>query len=132
MKYKPYQKVLVVVIPLAGIALLMVTARFILAHVTFSTCPALQYLHIYCPGCGSTRAVQALLSGDILLALRQNISVPVLSVIAALYYLEFAFKVFGVRFRISLLHDVKWMVCLLVLWFVYFFLRNFVPAIAPI
>ena len=112
--------------------MLALAAKLILAHFTFPTCPSVRYLHIYCPGCGSTRAVEALLRGNILLALRQNISVPVLTVIAALYYLEFALKVFGVRFRIPPLHNLKFMVFLLVLWFAYFVVRNFIPAIAPI
>ena len=50
----------------------------------------------------------------------------------ALYHIEFALKIFGVRFRIPPLHNLKFMVFLLVLWFAYFVLRNFIPAIAPI
>ena len=100
MKYKPWQKVLVIVAPFAVLAVLALAAWFVLTHFTFPTCPSVQYFHIYCPGCGSTRAVKALLSGNILLALRQNLSIPVLTVIAALYYIEFALKIFGVRFRI--------------------------------
>lgn len=132
MKYKPWQKVLVIVAPFAVLAVLALAAWFVLTHFTFPTCPSVQYFHIYCPGCGSTRAVKALLSGNILLALRQNLSIPVLTVIAALYQIEFALKIFGVRFRIPPLHNLKFMVFLLVLWFAYFVLRNFIPAIAPI
>ena len=132
MKYKTVHKVLVVAAPFAVLGLLVLTARFALTHFTFPECPSVRFLHIYCPGCGSTRAVRALLSGNILLALRQNISVPVLTVLALLYYLEFALKNFGVRFRIPLLHNLKFMVFLLVLWFAYFAARNFIPAIAPV
>ena len=75
---------------------------------------------------------KALLGGDILLAIRQNAAIPALILLAALNYLEFALKIFGVRFRIPPLHNVKFMVILLVLWLAYFILRNFIPAIAPI
>ena len=131
-RYRPYQKALVILVPFAALAVLALSARFILTHFTFPTCPSVQYFQIYCPGCGSTRAVQALLRGDFLLALRQNLSIPVLLVLALLYYLEFALKIWGVRWRIPLLHNVKFMVSLLILWFVYFVLRNLIPAIAPI
>ena len=115
MRGKALNRILVIVIPLAG-----------------WPCPSYTFFGIYCPGCGTTRAVKALLGGDILLAIRQNAAIPALILLAALYYLEFALKIFGVRFRIPPLHNVKFMVILLVLWLAYFILRNFIPAIAPI
>ncbi|MDR3745141.1 MAG: DUF2752 domain-containing protein [Acidobacteriaceae bacterium] len=38
----------------------------------YPTCPIHQYLHLECPGCGSTRAVAALLHGHLREALRLN------------------------------------------------------------
>ena len=38
----------------------------------YPRCPVFQYLHIYCPGCGATRAVAALLHGRIRAALQYN------------------------------------------------------------
>ena len=35
-------------------------------------CPIKKYLHIYCPGCGGTRATDALLAGDIVSSLYYN------------------------------------------------------------
>jgi len=129
---KALNRILVIVIPLAGAALLWLIALFVAENVTFWPCPSYTFFGIYCPGCGTTRAVKALLGGDILLAIRQNAAIPALILLAALYYLEFALKIFGVRFRIQPLHNVKFMVILLVLWLAYFILRNFIPAIAPI
>jgi hypothetical protein len=38
----------------------------------YPTCPIHQYLHLDCPGCGSTRALSALLHGHLRAALRFN------------------------------------------------------------
>ena len=35
-------------------------------------CPVKRALHLYCPGCGGTRAVGALLRGDLLTSVRSN------------------------------------------------------------
>ena len=39
-------------------------------------CSLVEVAHMYCPGCGGTRAVYALLRLDIISAIRYNISVP--------------------------------------------------------
>ncbi len=61
----------------AGIAAcylyLAINPKFVLG---IPTCTISRLLHIYCPGCGGTRAVRALLTGDLLHALRCNIFVP--------------------------------------------------------
>ena len=130
--YQRWQKVLVIVAPFAVFAICALIAWFVLRYVTLWPCPSYTLLHIYCPGCGSTRAVGALMHGDVLLSLRQNPAIVVMLLLAALYYLEFALKVWGVRFRIPPLHNWKFIAALLVLWVAYAVVRNFVPAVAPI
>ena len=71
---------------------------------------------IYCPGCGSTRALQALARGDFFLALRCNS----LSV-AALVFLPFLFILRGPKFR--LLYR-RFIVALAAALLVFFILRN--------
>ena len=105
MQYKRWQKALVIIAPFAAAAVCGAAAYLILRYVTLWPCPSLTLLHIYCPGCGSTRAVAALLHGDLLLALRQNSVIPVMLLMAVLYYLEFALKVWGVRFRFPVIHN---------------------------
>lgn len=132
MQYKRWQKALVIIAPFAAAAVCGAAAYLILRYVTLWHCPSLTLLHIYCPGCGSTRAVAALLHGDLLLALRQNSVIPVMLLMAVLYYLEFALKVWGVRFRFPVIHNKVFITALFVCWLIYAVVRNFVPAIAPI
>ena|ERR1035441_2693023 len=39
----------------------------------YPACPFFRYLHFYCPGCGSTRALAAILHGRIAEAMRYNL-----------------------------------------------------------
>lgn len=76
---------------LAGVILIL---RFNSPRVAafFPSCPIYRYLHILCPGCGSTRATIALLHGQFFLALKENplyVSLlPFLLPLAALTYLR--------------------------------------------
>jgi len=60
----------------------------------YPTCPVYRYLHLYCPGCGSTRALSALLHGRFLEAIHYNplfvALVPVLLFFAAVLYWQSA------------------------------------------
>ncbi len=38
----------------------------------YPVCPVYRYLHLYCPGCGSTRALAALLHGRVIDAMHYN------------------------------------------------------------
>ncbi len=48
-------------------------------------CPIHQYLHILCPGCGATRALAALLHGNLAEALHLNALTTLLTPVALLY-----------------------------------------------
>lgn len=51
----------------------------------YPQCPIYRYLHLKCPGCGTTRALAALLHGDIAEALRLNALTTLLMPFAAAY-----------------------------------------------
>jgi hypothetical protein len=56
----------------------------------YPQCPVFRYLHMYCPGCGATRALAALLHGRLVEALHYNALVvfllpPVLYVLVKTY-----------------------------------------------
>ncbi|OJV43824.1 MAG: hypothetical protein BGO25_11765 [Acidobacteriales bacterium 59-55] len=59
----------------------------------YPQCPIYQYFHIECPGCGTTRALAALLHGNVLEALRLNafttLLMPPAAIYAALCYRRF-------------------------------------------
>ena len=82
---------------LATIALLTAPPAAILLAVTllrhyppalyhfYPQCPIHQYLHLDCPGCGTTRALAALLQGHLLEALHLNALTTLLLPIATFY-----------------------------------------------
>jgi hypothetical protein len=51
----------------------------------YPQCPIFEYLHLQCPGCGSTRALAALLRGHLAEAVHFNALVTLLLPIAAIY-----------------------------------------------
>lgn len=51
----------------------------------YPQCPIYRYFHIECPGCGTTRALAALLHGNVLEALRLNAFITLLMLPAAIY-----------------------------------------------
>lgn len=56
----------------------------------YPACPVYRYLHLYCPGCGSTRALSALLHGRFVEAVHYNplfiVLLPLLVSFAAVAY----------------------------------------------
>lgn len=58
---------------LAGMAAATLLYRFPADKYSFyPVCPVYRYLHLYCPGCGSTRALAALLHGRVIEAMHYN------------------------------------------------------------
>lgn len=59
----------------------------------YPQCPIYSFLHLQCPGCGTTRALAALLHGHVLEALRLNaltaLLMPLAVIYAALCYVRF-------------------------------------------
>ena len=132
MKRPTVKRIAVLIVPFVAAAAMLGLAWLVLRFVRFPPCPFLTYLHIYCPGCGATRAVIALMRGDVLLSLRENALILFILTAAALYYIEYAVRVWGGSFRFSLLHRSWVIYSVLALLGVYLIARNFIPAIAPI
>ena len=86
---------------------------------------------IHCPGCGNTRSVRALRNGDLLLAVRNNATIPFLAFLLLCLYIELAADLCGKKIRILPRKLWIWLT-VIGLFMVYYVLRNFIPAIAPI
>ena len=95
-KYKAYHKILVCISPFILFAILYFTARFVIENCTLPPCFTYYAFGIQCPGCGITRSIIALVNGDILLSIRQNVYVLLIIVIGLMFYIEFALKIFVV------------------------------------
>ena len=85
----------------------------------------------FCPACGNTRSVIALLHGNLLLALRCNAIIPFLACIVIALYIELCFNFFNFKVRIIPRNNLL-LVIFIVGFMIYFILRNFFPLIAPI
>ena len=130
--YTKTQKIIFVLLPFVVLPLIFFIGK-IASNYTYLLPPCYSYtlFNFHCPGCGTTRAVLALLDGDILLSLRQNF-LPVLGIIVALWlYIEFLFHVFNKKPPFTLL-KTKYLWALLVVLIIYTVLRNVFPALAPI
>lgn len=130
-KYSKLKKTIYIILPFALIPVLFFVGKFVsqYAHL-YPGCPIYNLLHLYCPGCGMTRAFTALFHGDIILCLRQNVFC-ILSIIVAIWlYIEFLFKVFGKKAPFSF-NTTFWAVVALVLCIVYFVIRNVFGILVP-
>ena len=97
----------------------------------FPECILYSRTGIYCPGCGNTRSVKALLRGKIVLSLRNNAAVPFLSLLAVLLYGETVCRFFGISVRF-LPRKLFFWIYIIIIFMVYYVLRNFIPIAAPI
>lgn len=130
-KYSISKRILVILLPVVAVIALYFTAVFVAKNITLPQCLTYKYFEVYCPGCGMTRSVIALLHGDILLSLRNNALIFFGILLLLSIYLEFVFKVFGKRLSFPI-HSNKFIIGTLILIGVYSVLRNFIPFLAPI
>lgn len=82
-------RVQVNVIAAAGLAVLAILYRFPPEeHSFYPVCPLYRLTHIYCAGCGATRAVAALLHGRMAYAFHYNALLVLLLPIAMVYFFQ--------------------------------------------
>ncbi len=85
-------------------------------------CPFYEYLHIYCPGCGSTRLFRSLLHFDFYQAFRYN---PLLFILLFPFgALVLAEIIYFIRNKKMFNISTKIYVILLILIIIYWILRN--------
>lgn len=129
---KKYQRVYVFLIPLVLLLCSYLIAQSgIIDNIHLWDCVLYKYTHIYCPGCGMTRAVKALFHGDILLSLRQNALLISSIIVLLLLYIEFVFKVFNKNIFLIWHNKLFWII-FLVFSLLYSILRNFDVFLPPL
>lgn len=130
-KFTIIKRISVIVLPIISLVLLYFLALYVVNNFQLPICFTYAFTGIYCPGCGATRSVVALLHGDIFHSIRENALVIVGIMYLLMLYIEVVLKVFGKKFRFPI-HSNRFIYTSLIVAGVYVVLRNFIPAIAPI
>lgn len=129
--FTKFQKIFFAILPLLFFPAAYFLGKFLSQYTQFlPPCFTYTVFSFHCPGCGITRSIKALLNGDILLSLRQNI-LPVVGIVLAVWlYIEFLFYVFHRMPPFTLLKE-KYVYIGLGILLIYTILRNIFPALAP-
>ncbi|MFT4143974.1 MAG: DUF2752 domain-containing protein [Mobilitalea sp.] len=123
-------KVLTFLLPLTLLIIIVFQNQILALLDVLPPCLFYTALHAYCPSCGNTRSVTALLQGDILTSLRFNL-VPVYgSILLFLGYIELAGFAYGRRI-ILLPRKLSFYLLTIFLLVIYFIVRNFIPFLTP-
>lgn len=86
---------------------------------------------LYCPGCGGTRGMHALLQGHVLLSIHENPMSLFLVLTGCLFLTEQILQKTGHEKKILPKSRLFWYSVLLV-WLVWAVLRNFLPVLQPV
>ncbi|MBQ7134488.1 MAG: DUF2752 domain-containing protein [Ruminococcus sp.] len=130
-KFTKLQKTIFLILPFLIIPAVYFLGNFLSRYTKyFPPCFTYTALSFNCPGCGITRSIKALLNGEIILSLRQNI-LPITGIILSVWlYIEFLLYVFEKKPVFSILKE-KYVYIGLILLLIYTVLRNIFPSLAP-
>ena len=123
-------RIITILIPPAIIAAFIMRDQLVALSEYFPKCTFYSLFHLYCPSCGNTRSVLALLNGNILGSLRYNLSIAIITILSLLAYIEFAAFSFGKRIRL-LPRRLSFYICLIIIMVTYWIVRNFIPYLTP-
>ncbi|MDF2942678.1 MAG: hypothetical protein K0S01_1536 [Herbinix sp.] len=130
MKNKYGLKFITLLIPII-IIILFIEHKYIQSFLPLlPTCIFFNTFDLYCPACGNTRSVTALLQGDILTSLRYNIIPLLLSLLLFLGYIELATYSFG-KYKRILPRKLSFYLIGIALIVLYLIIRNFIPYLTP-
>ena len=130
MKKKTGFRILTVFIPVICLFLYLMKDELISMTSFFPPCFVYSLFHLYCPACGNTRSVIALLQGDLLASLHYNIVPFIILLLSLAAYGELVAYSFGKPVRL-LPRKLRFYIILILLVYGYLFLRNLIPVLAP-
>lgn len=123
-------KLIAIILPILAVLIFLFRTPLLALTAYLPGCFVYQYLHLYCPACGNTRSIAALLHGDLSASIQYN-PIPILGLILAFTaYTEFALNSFGKHIRL-MPRKLWFYIILILLLMVYFILRNLYPELAP-
>lgn len=130
MRNNKRNRIITIALPMMGFLIILMKEHILALIPYMPACFLYSRLHLYCPACGNTRSVTALLHGDLMASLQFNITPILILLLALAAYLEFALASFGKS--IQLLPRRLWFYLVLItLLVVYYLARNLSPALAP-
>lgn len=127
----PCRKWLPLLLPL-GAAALFLLLKLYLDQIAIFHIPCVFWFltGLYCPGCGGTRSIKAMLNGQLWLAVRYNPGVPLLVLLGLLWYGEQLLAAFGIQKKIIPRSRRFWLP-LLGMLILFYLLRNGISMLAP-
>lgn len=121
-----------VILPFAAAALIIAAMKFF-SYVMYKTsyiCPIFLFTGWYCPGCGATRAVRALLHGHFLRSFIYNPCVITVLIFLILFYIQAIFNVFEKKIKI-IPRSKTFYIVLSGIFIFYYIARNFIDILMP-
>lgn len=130
MNDKSNYKRITLLIPVVILIFYLISDKILMLMSHIPPCLFNSITHSYCPACGNTRSVTALLHGDILTALRFNIVPIILLILLLLAYIELATYSFSTWIKL-VPRKLSFYLTLITLLVIYFIARNFISYLTP-
>lgn len=121
-------KIFVAIIPVISISLIYSSVKLYKQYIYSIEFPCMFNLFTgyFCPGCGNTRSIIALVNGHIILSLRYNPFIILTLAFLVLLYIELFTSTFYVHKK-TIPRSNKFLFVTLGIMIIYYFIRNFIP-----
>lgn len=130
-KSRRWKTALVIAIPVLLLIIFILKDQIMGLSRYLGGCALYTLTGIFCPGCGNTRSLRALLHLHPWIAVRNNPAMPTLAIIGFLGYVELICGAFGKKIRILPRSIIFWY-SVLGVFGLYYIIRNFFPVLQPI